>query len=563
MYKLFRLSKISKKGTKIVISLTAAIMAVFLCILIPVEITMLRQQIIAGENKTMAASEATLESELVSLINVSVYLSTLKLINLESGYSVIQYKDYLNMHNQIIATAKSSQYIEEIYLYGSGGEYSTDPDYSYSDVLKGSIVELGSKMGIKLFKSVSETDSFYYFQYMDVVEGNNQVIIKLNSRDFSELIFNPNNDLLYQGWVDSQGIVAFSSWQYDLGAKFSKSFSEDFKKDYSIKKTVFNGTKGYLSTDKIDDLDLYLVQVSRRDAYSKNWQSFTILLSLALVVLVFVFLTTVLICDVTYRPFKKILDLLGYNQMNTINDETDAEYKYIIENIKKISEKNAMLDKQVNDSLEELRVQQMITCQSQICPHFIYNTLSAISSLSMIALKDRNNPITKSINNLAWILSETLNAEEKITTVRKEIEVSKIYIEILYTRYDNSFTVEWDVDERALDFYIIKFSLQPLIENAVKHAFEGTGENQKITVSIKIEEGVISVSVDDNGIGISPERLKEIEQGMNNFNTNSYKNVGLKNVNRRIKLIYGENYGLSVESKEGEGTRFNFTYPVD
>ena len=310
-------------------------------------------------------------------------------------------------------------------------------------------------------------------------------------------------------------------------------------------------------------MDLYLVQVSRRDAYSKNWQSFTILLSLALVVLVFVFLTTVLICDVTYRPFKKILDLLGYNQMNTINDETDAEYKYIIENIKKISEKNAMLDKQVNDSLEELRVQQMITCQSQICPHFIYNTLSAISSLSMIALKDRNNPITKSINNLAWILSETLNAEEKITTVRKEIEVSKIYIEILYTRYDNSFTVEWDVDERALDFYIIKFSLQPLIENAVKHAFEGTGENQKITVSIKIEEGVISVSVDDNGIGISPERLKEIEQGMNNFNTNSYKNVGLKNVNRRIKLIYGENYGLSVESKEGEGTRFNFTYPVD
>lgn len=191
--------------------------------------------------------------------------------------------------------------------------------------------------------------------------------------------------------------------------------------------------------------------------------------------------------------------------------------------------------------------------QAQINPHFLYNTLSTIGSLANLGETEK---VTEMVKGLAKFYRLTLNDGNVYLTLGKEIEQVETYLEIQRVKYAKKFVVYVDVEEEVREMPVIKLILQPFVENIFKHAwFEGiisiriTGRR----VGEQVELGII-----DNGVGMSRETLGQLRSG--HTRTNGY---GLKNVEERIKLRYGSEYGIHIASIYGAGTAVRIVLPVE
>jgi two-component system, sensor histidine kinase YesM len=195
--------------------------------------------------------------------------------------------------------------------------------------------------------------------------------------------------------------------------------------------------------------------------------------------------------------------------------------------------------------------------QSQINPHFLYNTLEAIR---MKAVAEGN----EEVGEMIWILSTLFRnsiKEDTIIRIRDEIKNSKLYLELFKIRYEGRLSVNMEVDENLLDYSIIKHIIQPVIENYIIHGFDARREDNLVTVRCYSEDYVISIEVNDNGKGIRSEDLQIVRKDLESFDMNQRSSIGLRNVNERIKLIYGNDFGMNITSKEGTGTSVTLRIP--
>ncbi len=569
MKKIFNFSRVSHKVTKVILILMVTVMLIFACILVPLEIQLLNQQIESNEEQIKSVSFENFEKTLTDLLDSAVFLSTVKIFSLPENHTNEDYKNYLDMKNQLSAVGYINDYISDIYI--SDGEESfglslptqdSKKDETYDLILSRKRDIIFESENFEIFKANGANGNEYFFHYYVKNLSNNGVLMRIEKKNFSDEIFVESDNVIYQGWLDNSDEIVFASQKKSIGKTFSVVFSLRSHEETIERKNIdFDGEKGKITVTKENKYSFRLITVLRTDSYQKSHQIFYVGLLILVLVIAFIFVVTVLINNMTYKPFKELLALVGDPSADMILDKNNAEYNYIVTNIKKIISENETLNLQADELLEKFKEQQFIACQMQISPHFLFNTLSSISGLSVMTLSELDNPITNAINNLANMLSEVLLSSSRVITVEKEIELTKTYIQILLLRYKDKFAVDWDVDETLLDEYIIKLSLQPLIENAVQHAFDWNEKESRIIISIKKENGLIVVSVKDNGVGLSEEKLAEIRHAMNDF-SNIDKKIGLRNTNRRIKLLYGEQYEISVCSKKGEGTSFEFSYPI-
>lgn len=194
----------------------------------------------------------------------------------------------------------------------------------------------------------------------------------------------------------------------------------------------------------------------------------------------------------------------------------------------------------------------MKALQWQINPHFLYNTLSFIN---WQALRRDAHDISHVVTAMAKFYRTALNRGNNIISVREELDNIRSYIEIIQAMNEYSFDVVYDIDERVCRYDTINLILQPLAENAVKHGInlktEGRG---RLLVSAHLGDGVIRFSVEDNGPGMPPETAESIL-------TRQSAGYGLKNVNERLHLLFGAEYGLSIHSRQGAGTAMAVTIP--
>lgn len=196
---------------------------------------------------------------------------------------------------------------------------------------------------------------------------------------------------------------------------------------------------------------------------------------------------------------------------------------------------------------------QLESLQSQINPHFLYNTLNTVSYLS---LKNRTAEIRELIQSLNTLLRSTLSDQSELVSVEKEIHFLQSYVKIQNYRYEDMINLTYDVDENALDCTLPKLILQPIVENSLLHGIYPKGVTGNIHVDICCSDDYIDISVADDGIGIDPDTLKTLNNKSKGFNR-----IGIKNVDERLKLYYGELSGLHIESTVGEGTTVSFTIP--
>ena len=196
------------------------------------------------------------------------------------------------------------------------------------------------------------------------------------------------------------------------------------------------------------------------------------------------------------------------------------------------------------DALEAARVEALA---NQINPHFLFNTLTSISSLI------RSQPETARvlIVKLSGLLRRLLRSQEHFVTLREELGAIDEYLDIERVRFGPSLQVEKVVDEASLDVIVPSMILQPIIENSIKHGLGRKVGESRITIQTTLRAGHAVIEIVDNGIGMPADRLT----------ARSDHGIGLRNVNERLRVIYGANYALHLESVPGQGTLARIEIP--
>lgn len=204
--------------------------------------------------------------------------------------------------------------------------------------------------------------------------------------------------------------------------------------------------------------------------------------------------------------------------------------------------------------------------QAQINPHFIYNTLQIISSMAMV--KEVSEISDVSIG-LAKILRYSMNTKNKIIPIKEEFENLICYLDIQKIRFKEILNYDIHIEDEVYEYGIIKLVLQPIVENSITHGIEQKGENGFIQIGASCVDGHIDIRIKDNGIGMSKEKLDELMVDINSSDENYIQpastvnnNIGLRNINFRMKLVYGQEYGIRIESLQGEGTEVIVKIPA-
>jgi two-component system sensor histidine kinase YesM len=205
---------------------------------------------------------------------------------------------------------------------------------------------------------------------------------------------------------------------------------------------------------------------------------------------------------------------------------------------------------------QEKRQLEILALQSQIRPHFMYNTLNAIKWMAKI---QGASGIEEALTAFSSVIQFTAKTQRDFVTIREEVEFIKNYTKILDLRYLNKFEVSFDIDPRVWEYQTLKFMLQPLVENAIFHGFDKIAYKGKLRIQIYEEAGRLVMIVADNGRGMSPAQRESLDHDKGAGHLNS---IGIANIRKRIALHYGQGYGLSIASEENAGTTAKIVVPA-
>ncbi|MDU3722349.1 MAG: histidine kinase [Clostridium celatum] len=237
--------------------------------------------------------------------------------------------------------------------------------------------------------------------------------------------------------------------------------------------------------------------------------------------------------------------------------DKDDEIGFLVNSYNKMKNRiNYLININYKNALEhkELELQQL---QNQINPHFIYNTLESIHMMAEI-----NDDIETSTmaEYFGEIIRYSMNRRINTVTLKEELKIIDNYIYLQKIRFDQLFTIENMVSDELLSCEIIKMIIQPLIENVIYHGLSECSGNGKIIIQGSKVNNNLLLTISDNGIGIPEEKLQDLNDYINDKNHN-FNGIALRNINKRLKLNYGENYGLEIFSIEGNGTSMVLTLP--
>lgn len=220
---------------------------------------------------------------------------------------------------------------------------------------------------------------------------------------------------------------------------------------------------------------------------------------------------------------------------------------------------NKMIDntqKLMNKILEEQEAKRKVDIQflqAQISPHFLYNTLASIRSVISTGNKEAADLM---ILSLSKIFRYSISDAQTFISINMEIEWIKNYLFITRYSFPVKLDIQYDIEQQIGDYKIMKMLLQPIVENAIYHGLKNNITNPMLVIAAKKEGNQIKFVVKDNGVGFNISEIEEKNQ------TRSFNNIGLHNVNKRLKLHFGNKYGLTIKSKEGVGTTVIICVPL-
>ena len=245
----------------------------------------------------------------------------------------------------------------------------------------------------------------------------------------------------------------------------------------------------------------------------------------------------------------------------TLDMDMKNEFGILIAQFNKMSKSIVELLKQKETIEEEKRRIEISALQSQINPHFFYNTLNTIKWMAIMVKADN---IVESLTTLGDILHPMFKKNDLLCSIQEEIEYIENYIKIMNYRYAGEIKIKIIIPNDVMEYQILRFLLQPLVENAIYHGLNSRNGG-KITITAEEQNNEIVLFVYDNGEGMSQMKLQEVKEFLssrdNSEGSQQETGIGLINVNRRIQLHFGDPYGIQIESELHTGTKLKVTIP--
>lgn len=363
---------------------------------------------------------------------------------------------------------------------------------------------------------------------------------------------------------DSNGEIIYHPQQVQLARRIvSESNLETAKKKDGVYDERFQGEHRKVLVNSIGYTGWKLVGVVPYSTFTDEMidaRQFIIMLSL-LMVMMLVGINRIVSLRIS-RPIRKLNDSVTKYEVDRepqIYIGGSTEIRHLGESIQKSYQQNAELMKEVVWQQNERRKSELDALQSQINPHFLYNTLD---SITWMVEGGKNEEASFMITQLAKLFRISLSKGHTIIRVRDELQHAQSYMNIQMTRYKNQFSVVFDVDPSLYEYCTVKLSLQPLLENAINYGVRGMEDCGEIRVSGKMDNGMLILSVTDNGIGIPPDEIDDLLTDTGRVHKKG-SGVGLVNVNNRIQILFGKEYGLKIESELDEGTTVSICMPAE
>lgn len=284
----------------------------------------------------------------------------------------------------------------------------------------------------------------------------------------------------------------------------------------------------------------------------------------AVVSLIMGLLISIILAIRTYRPIRYAIGLLESDEVmaqEILEDEKNQnELRYIFELTQRVPRGGTAGNLRSEEWMERLGKAQMHVLQSQITPHFLYNTLDAINWM-VIEEAGGQNEISKSIQNLASLLRKSMNKTSYFATLQEEVEQAKLYIQVMEIQNPGKLEVTWEIPEELYEKKVVRFTLQPLLENSIRHGFAHRRYRGKIYVKADLAGDLLLLEITDDGCGMSAEACRKMNEDFANEYEIVSKHVGVQNVNQRIKIMFGEEYGLRFVPGNEEGLIIYMTLP--
>lgn len=540
----------------------------------------LRQEIIQGTQKLMEQTGENMEDYLVSMrqISDSAYYSVIKENDFSSDESEIQ--DGLSL-----LYAANTDRLRSIAIYNRYGSLmgaepvaaqKEDPNVTKQGWYEQAVGEMENMhFSTPHIQNLFDDDAFRYYWVISlsrVVEltdkGIPQLGVLLVDMDYSSISrmmtqINAQNSGQYYYLCDSNGEIIYHTRQVQIN---NGIFRENSRKAASYKDGVydeiFEGGHRKVVVNTISYTGWKLVGVIPNSVFTQGM--FNVRYFIAMIILLMAMMLGVISRVISVRISRPILRLnnsvLEYEagKKPEIYIGGSMEIRHLGDSIQRSYEQIDILMRKIVMEQTERRKSELDALQSQINPHFLYN---ALDSITWMVEGERNEEAVFMISQLAKLFRISLSKGRTVISVRDELLHAQSYMNIQKIRYKNSFTFTMDIDPEIESFCTVKLILQPILENAINYGMSGMDDCGEIRVTGRKEEGRLLLLVTDNGIGMTEEEISCLLT--DNIRTQkSGSGVGLMNVNNRIQILFGKEYGLVIESEPDEGTTVSVCIPA-
>ncbi|WP_246608436.1 cache domain-containing sensor histidine kinase [Paenibacillus agaridevorans] len=370
--------------------------------------------------------------------------------------------------------------------------------------------------------------------------------------------------------VDERGAVLYNTSYEKIGKPFEGLFQfNEIKGEQGMSRQVVeSGGVNYISVRapfELHNWSSYLyIPVDELavegDILKRN------LITIVVVLVIFALISSYYLSNVIMRPIKTLMRNMALVEQGKFDNlpsvRSNDEIGLLAARFEQMSKELKLLVDRIYEEQEGKTEAEIRALQAQINPHFLYNTLN---SVKWIASMQRADKIVEMTESLIALLRYATRTEIRMVSIQEELEYIRNYITIQKVRYFNRIQVDYQLDESLLECHILKLTIQPLVENAIFHGIADQENGGRIEIALfAFEDGDIAISVSDNGRGMDEQTNAMIQEQLDGMQTNGAQTmggIGIRNVNSRLKRVFGAQYGITFSSSPGKGTTFTLKIP--
>ena len=539
-----------------------------------------RQEIIQNTEKLMEQTKENLEDYLISMRQISdaVY------------YNVIKEEDFSHQDNNIqrgmnLIYEANRDNLRSIAVYNNYGSLMAaepvalqkeDPNVTKQDWYQQAMEEMENMhfSTPHVQNLFDDTTRRYYWviSLSRVVELTDNGIplsgVLLVDMDYSSISrlmnqINTSNNGQYYYLCDSNGQIIYHTKQMQIGNGIFHENSEAVAKyKDGVYDDIFEGNHRTIIVNTISYTGWKLVGVLPDSTFTHDMYNirYFILILMLLMTMMLALVNQIVSLKIS-TPILKLDDSVREYEAGEkpeIYIGGSQEIRHLGHSIQHSYEQIDTLMQEIVLEQNERRKSELDALQSQINPHFLYN---ALDSITWMVEGERNDDAVFMISELAKLFRISLSKGHTVIHIKDEVQHAQSYMNIQKIRYKNAFSFSFDIAEELYSYCTVKLVLQPILENAINYGINSMDDCGEIKVTGKLTDESIILSVTDNGIGMSEEDASLLLTNGNRVHKHG-SGVGLMNVNNRIQILFGKEYGLKIESELDEGTTVSICIPA-